>query len=85
MEIPVQIIGHGHSSKPSDGLRMHFPHYDYDDMVAAQHELLTQGKDSPLIPEILITNSRELQNRKLDGGEGGIRTILSPLVSVSYR
>src|SRR5205085_8987346 len=25
-------IGHGRSSKPSDGLRMRFPHYDYDDM-----------------------------------------------------
>jgi len=36
-------IGHGKSSKPSDGLRARFPHYDYDDMVAAQHALLTQG------------------------------------------
>lgn len=35
-------IGHGRSSKPSDGLRMRFPHYDYDDMVALQHRLLTQ-------------------------------------------
>ncbi|MEP6940015.1 MAG: alpha/beta fold hydrolase [Rudaea sp.] len=34
-------IGHGKSSKPSDGLRMKFPHYDYDDMVRADHELLT--------------------------------------------
>ncbi len=36
-------IGHGGSSKPSDGLHTHFPQYDYDDMVAAQHALLTQG------------------------------------------
>jgi homoserine O-acetyltransferase/O-succinyltransferase len=36
-------IGHGKSSKPSDGLRAHFPHYDYDDMVTAQHELLEKG------------------------------------------
>ena len=36
-------IGHGKSSKPSDGLHAHFPHYDYDDMVAAQHELLTKS------------------------------------------
>ena len=28
-------IGHGESSKPSDGLHMHFPAYDYDDMVHA--------------------------------------------------
>ena len=36
-------IGHGKSSKPSDGLRARFPRYGYDDMVAAQHALLTQG------------------------------------------
>jgi homoserine O-acetyltransferase len=35
-------IGHGQSSKPSDGLRMAFPKYDYDDMVAAQYRLLTE-------------------------------------------
>jgi homoserine O-acetyltransferase len=34
-------IGHGGSSKPSDGLHARFPHYTYDDMVAAQYELLT--------------------------------------------
>jgi homoserine O-acetyltransferase len=33
-------IGHGSSSKPSDGLRARFPHYDYDDMVRSQHEML---------------------------------------------
>ncbi len=36
-------IGHGQSSKPSDGLRARFPRYDYDDMVDAQHRLLTEG------------------------------------------
>ena len=36
-------IGHGESSKPSDGLRMHFPQYDYDDMVASQHTMLVDG------------------------------------------
>jgi homoserine O-acetyltransferase len=38
-------IGHGKSSKPSDELHARFPHYDYDDMVAAQHLLLTKGLD----------------------------------------
>ena len=33
-------IGHGRSSKPSDGLRMRFPAYDYDDMVQAQRLML---------------------------------------------
>jgi homoserine O-acetyltransferase len=36
-------IGHGKSSKPSDGLHARFPQYDYDDMVAAHHLLLGQG------------------------------------------
>src|SRR5271155_1312973 len=36
-------IGHGKSSKPSDGMHAHFPQYDYDDMVAAQHLLVEQG------------------------------------------
>jgi homoserine O-acetyltransferase len=36
-------IGHGKSSKPSDGLHAHFPQYDYDDMVAAHHQLLSEG------------------------------------------
>lgn len=35
-------IGHGKSSKPSDRLHARFPHYTYDDMVAAQYELLTK-------------------------------------------
>jgi homoserine O-acetyltransferase/O-succinyltransferase len=36
-------IGHGKSSKPSDGLRMRFPKYTYDDMVKADYLLLTEG------------------------------------------
>jgi homoserine O-acetyltransferase/O-succinyltransferase len=36
-------IGHGKSSKPSDGMHAKFPSYDYDDMVAAHHLLLTEG------------------------------------------
>ena len=36
-------IGAGNSSKPSDGLRTRFPQYNNDDMVQAQHLLVTQG------------------------------------------
>jgi homoserine O-acetyltransferase len=36
-------IGHGESSKPSDGLRTKFPQYTYDDMVRLQHEMLVDG------------------------------------------
>src|SRR5262245_47078913 len=36
-------IGHGHSSKPSDELRAHFPHYGYLDMLESQYRLVTEG------------------------------------------
>jgi homoserine O-acetyltransferase len=36
-------IGHGGSSKPSDGLKTRFPHYGYRDMVTALHRLVTEG------------------------------------------
>lgn len=36
-------IGHGKSSKPSDAMRTGFPRYDYNDMVDAQHRLVTEG------------------------------------------
>jgi homoserine O-acetyltransferase len=36
-------IGHGASSRPSEGLHAHFPHYTYDDMVDAQRRLLVDG------------------------------------------
>jgi len=36
-------LGHGRSSRPSEGLKTKFPHYDYADMVDAQYRLLTEG------------------------------------------
>src|SRR5438270_9315591 len=36
-------IGHGKSSKPSDGMHARFPRYGYDDMVEAQYRLLVDG------------------------------------------
>jgi homoserine O-acetyltransferase len=36
-------IGHGKSSKPSDGTKMSFPKYDYEDMVDAQYRLIREG------------------------------------------
>ena len=38
----IDDIGHGRSSKPSDGLHMKFPHYTYDDMIVAEYRVLTQ-------------------------------------------
>jgi homoserine O-acetyltransferase/O-succinyltransferase len=36
-------IGHGQSTKPSDGLKAKFPRYNYADMVDGQYRLLTEG------------------------------------------
>jgi homoserine O-acetyltransferase len=36
-------LGHGRSSKPSDGMKAKFPQYDYADMVDAQYRLLSEG------------------------------------------
>ncbi len=36
-------IGHGKSSKPSDGMHAHFPHYDYDDMVLGENLVVTKA------------------------------------------
>lgn len=41
--ILTDSIGAGTSSKPSDGLRAKFPRYNYDDMVRAQYDLVTEG------------------------------------------
>ncbi len=49
-------IGHGKSSKPSDGLRMAFPKYDYADMVASQRRMLTEGLGVTKLQLILGTS-----------------------------
>jgi homoserine O-acetyltransferase/O-succinyltransferase len=36
-------LGHGKSSKPSDGLHARFPHYGYNDMVESEYRLLSEG------------------------------------------
>ncbi len=49
-------LGHGGSSKPSDGLRMKFPKYDYADMVAAEKRMLTEGLGVTRLKLILGTS-----------------------------
>ncbi|QXQ07241.1 alpha/beta fold hydrolase [Sphingosinicellaceae bacterium] len=49
-------IGHGKSSKPSDGLHARFPHYDYTDMVAANHALVVDGLKIPQLRLVMGTS-----------------------------
>ena len=64
-------LGAGGSSKPSDGLRTRFPAYNYDDVVLAQHRLLTE--------HLNIRHLRLLIGNSMGGmhGSGGcdIRTL----------
>ena len=36
-------VGHGKSTKPSDGMHAHFPQYEYADMIVLQHQLVEKG------------------------------------------
>jgi homoserine O-acetyltransferase len=55
-------IGHGSSSKPSDGLHMRFPQYDYDDMVRSQYLMLTEGMHVDHLRLILGTSMGCMQS-----------------------
>ncbi|HEX4328913.1 MAG TPA: alpha/beta fold hydrolase [Burkholderiales bacterium] len=46
-------IGRGGSSKPSNGLRMQFPHYRYRDIVEAEHRLVIEGLKIPHLRLVL--------------------------------
>ncbi len=55
-------IGHGSSSKPSDGLHAKFPQYDYDDMVRSQYMMLTEGMHVDHLRLILGTSMGCMQS-----------------------
>src|ERR1700704_5889810 len=61
-------LGHGRSSKPSDGLKARFPRYDYADMVDAQYRLLSEGLGIPHV-RLIIGNSMGGLNAWLWGGK----------------
>ena len=52
-------IGHGKSSRPSEGMHAKFPHYGYIDMVEAQFRLLTDG--------LGITHARLIMGTSMGG------------------
>ena len=54
-------IGHGKSSKPSDGLHARFPKYTYDDMVRAQHTMLVDGLKVSHLRLVLGTSMGAMQ------------------------
>ena len=71
-------IGHGKSTKPSDGLRAKFPHYNYDDMVDAQYRLVTEGPGhqapAPGDRQLHGRHAHLALGREISGHDGCART-----------
>lgn len=72
-------IGQGDSSKPSDGLRMKFPRYDYDDMVRSQHQMLVEGLGVDHLRLILGTSMGCMQSFVWGETYPGFSDALMPL------
>jgi homoserine O-acetyltransferase len=72
-------IGQGEASKPSDGLRMKFPHYDYDDMVRSQHQMLLDGLHIDHVRLILGTSMGCMQSFVWGETYPGFADALMPL------
>ncbi len=72
-------IGQGDSSKPSDGLKMNFPHYDYDDMVRSQHQMLLEGLHVDHLRLILGTSMGCMQSFVWGETYPGFSDALMPL------
>ena len=72
-------IGQGDSSKPSDGLHMRFPKYDYDDMVRSQHQMLVEGLHVDRLRLILGTSMGCMQSFVWGETYPGFARALMPL------
>jgi len=75
-------IGHGHSSKPSDGLHARFPHYGYRDMVEAQYRLLTEGLHVSHARLVMGTSMGGIHTWLLGAGHPQFMDALMPLASL---
>jgi len=75
-------IGHGASSKPSDGLHARFPHYAYADMVAADHLLLTKGLGVDRLRLLMGTSMGCMHTLSYAEAYPGFARVLMPLACV---
>lgn len=78
-------IGHGGSSKPSDGLERSFPRYGYADMVAAQHRLVTEGLGLQRLRLVMGTSMGGMQTWMWGGRHPGMMDALMPVASLPER
>ena len=78
-------IGHGGSSKPSDGLGRSFPRYGYTDMVAAQHRLVTEGLGLQRLRLVMGTSMGGMQTWIWGGRYPDMMDALMPVASLPER
>ena len=78
-------IGHGGSSKPSDGLKRSFPCYGYADMVAAQHRLVTEGLGLQRLRLVMGTSMGGMQTWMWGGRHPDMMDALMPVASLPER
>jgi homoserine O-acetyltransferase/O-succinyltransferase len=74
-------IGTGKSTKPSDGLRAKFPLYNYDDMVAAQHRLVTEGLGIKHLRLVMGNSMGGMQTWMWGAAYPGFMDALAPMAS----
>jgi homoserine O-acetyltransferase len=77
-------IGHGGSSKPSDGLRTKFPHYGYADMVIAQRRLLTEKLGVSHLRLVIGTSMGCMHAWMWGGRDPDFADALMPLACLPY-
>jgi homoserine O-acetyltransferase/O-succinyltransferase len=74
-------VGHGASTKPSDGLHAHFPHYDYHDMVDSTHDLVTRKLGVDHLRLVLGVSMGGMQTWMWGEEYPGLADALMPLAS----
>ena len=75
-------IGHGRSSKPSDGMRAKFPRYGYVDMVRAEHQLVTEGLGVNRLRLVMGTSMGGMHTWMWGGMYPDMMDALMPLASL---
>jgi len=75
-------IGHGQSSKPSDGLHARFPKYGYRDMIRADHQMLTDGLGVDHVRLVMGTSMGGMHSWLWGGMYPDFMDALMPLASL---
>ncbi len=83
--IMPDAIGHGGSSRPSDGLGAGFPRYSYGDIIEGQYRLLTQGLGIERLRLLLGTSMGGMQTWLWGEQHPGMMQALMPIASLPER